>query len=300
MKNICYNQNIVSQCVSLRTAKKMNPSVASNVLRQMNSKIGGDLFYLRFSDKLMPNTMLIGIDVCHSGPSSIVGFCASINKEMSQYYSQKITQKRGQEIVDKQLKDALKRAMSCFAERQGDVPDHFILYRDGVGDAMRRQVLQTEIVQMREAINETYNMAKKKPYITVVIVNKRITQRFFMEDQNGDIQNPPSGCLIDKQIVENQNSEIEYDFYLVPQTTTQGCVLPTHFYVAFNDSPIKKDVLEKLTFDLCHYYFNWAGPIKVPAPCMYAHKIAELYMNIGKDVKTNHFNSTVYESFHYL
>ena len=77
-------------------------------------------------------------------------------------------------------------------------------------------------------------------------------------------------------------------------------MLPTHFFVAFNDSPLKKPVIEKLTFDLCHYYYNWAGAIKVPAPCMYAHKIAELYMNIGKDAKTNHFSNKVYESFHYL
>lgn len=56
----------------------------------MNSKLGGDLFNLKFSKEVAPKTMLMGIDVCHSGPSSIVGFCATINKEMSQYYSQKI------------------------------------------------------------------------------------------------------------------------------------------------------------------------------------------------------------------
>lgn len=56
----------------------------------MNSKLGGDLFNLKFSKEVSPKTMLMGIDVCHSGPSSIVGFCATINKEMSQYYSQKI------------------------------------------------------------------------------------------------------------------------------------------------------------------------------------------------------------------
>lgn len=64
---------------------------------------------------------------------------------MSQYYSEKILQKRGQEIVDKQLKDAVKRAIVCFEDRNDSKPEHFIIYRDGVGDAMRRQVLQKEI-----------------------------------------------------------------------------------------------------------------------------------------------------------
>ena len=223
----------------------MNISVASNVLKQINSKLGGDLFNLQFAKEIsLSKTMLIGIDVCHAGRESIVGFCASVNKNMSQYYSEKINQKRGQEIVDFRLKEALKRAIAVFMDRNEQRPEHFIVYRDGVGDAMRRQVLQHEISQLKEAINETYNQAAKKPYITTIIVNKRITQRFFLEDDRGNLINPPSGSCIDEVIVENSDSNIEYDFYLVPQTTTQGCVLPTHFYVAFNDSPLKKDTIE--------------------------------------------------------
>jgi aubergine len=89
--------------------------------------------------------MLLGIDVCHSGPQSVVGFCASINTEMSQYYSEKIVQKRGQEIVGKQLKEALKKALDSYESRNKTLPEHLILYRDGVGDAMRKKVLKTEI-----------------------------------------------------------------------------------------------------------------------------------------------------------
>jgi hypothetical protein len=51
----------------------------------------------------------------------------------------------------------------------------------------------------------------------VIIVNKRIAQRFFVADDKGTLNNPPSGCLIDTQVVENEDSEIEYDFYLIPQ-----------------------------------------------------------------------------------
>lgn len=119
----------------------MNLSVASNILRQINSKLGGDLYQLSLPQTLSPLTMLIGIDVCHSGPMSIVGMCASINKTRSQYWSERIVQKKGQEIVGPQLKEAIKRALGCFADKCGDYPDHFIIYRDGVGDGMRRQVL---------------------------------------------------------------------------------------------------------------------------------------------------------------
>lgn len=32
----------------------------------------------------------------------------------------------------------------------------------------------------------------------------------------------------------------------------------------------------RLTFKLCHLYWNWPGTVRVPAPCKYAHKLAFL------------------------
>jgi hypothetical protein len=81
-KAICYQNQLVSQCVRYQNFGRregMNLSVASNILRQINSKLGGDLFNLKFGRELFARTMLIGIDVCHSGPQSIVGFCATVN-----------------------------------------------------------------------------------------------------------------------------------------------------------------------------------------------------------------------------
>ena len=71
----------------------------------------------------------------------------------------------------------------------------------------------------------------------------------------------------------------------MPVRGTQGCMRPTHFFVPLNQSALTKTELQHLTFALCHYYFNWAGPIKVPAPCMYAHKIADLFTTIGYSKK---------------
>ena len=91
-------------------------------------------------------TMLIGIDVCHAGPKSIVGFSASINPEMSQYYSEHFVQQKGQEIVKDRMKDLIKSAIASFANsNKSQKPTNFIIYRDGVGDSMRQQVLDREI-----------------------------------------------------------------------------------------------------------------------------------------------------------
>ena len=67
---------------------------------------------------------------------------------------------------------------------------------------------------------------------------------------------------------------------MTPSHANQGCVLPTHFNVPLNESVLTKFEIQSLTYALCHFYFNWAGSIKVPAPCQYAHKIAEFYMTI--------------------
>ena len=100
---------IPSQVVTARNGFKFNLSKASNILKQINSKMGGDLFHLKFPAKMdTMKTMLIGIDVCHAGGNSIVGFAASVNKEMSQYYSDFIVQKKGQEVVTGQIKDCIK------------------------------------------------------------------------------------------------------------------------------------------------------------------------------------------------
>lgn len=128
-----------SQVITNRNARAFNASKASNILRQVNSKMRGDLFEMKFPavmDKI--STMLIGIDVCHSGRQSVVGFAASTNQPMSQYYSDYLLVPKGTEIIDNKMKDLIRKAIACFEKsNKGKKPTNFIVYRDGVGDSMR-------------------------------------------------------------------------------------------------------------------------------------------------------------------
>ena len=162
------------------------------------------------------------------------------------------------------------------------LPTNFIIYRDGVGDAQRQHILDREVSQFKEAIADSYGVIDKLPEITLIVVNKRINQRFFMEDQSGQLRNPPCGCIIDSKLVMgDEKGNEKFDFYMTPATATQGCIQPTHFYVSKNESSLTKLQIQQFSYALCHYYFNWSGPIKVPAPAQYAHKIAEFFMTIG-------------------
>lgn len=188
--------------------KKFNLSKASNILRQVNSKLGGDLYTMKFPEAMNKRrTMLIGIDVSHEGAQSIVGFAASVNAEMTQYYSDYLVQKKGQEIVSTNMSALIEVALKTFEiNHGGKTPTNLIIYRDGVGEQMRDQVLESELSQFNKVIKDIYNKAAKGPEITVVVVNKRVSQRFFVLNQ-GKLANPPSGCLIDKHLVEKYSSE---------------------------------------------------------------------------------------------
>ena len=48
---------------------------------------------------------------------------------------------------------------------------------------------------------------------------------------------------------------------------------------------ITKVDFENLTYSLCYMYSNWSGSIKVPAPCQYAHKIAEYHYSMDSRIK---------------
>jgi hypothetical protein len=66
--------------------------------------------------------------------------------------------------------------------------------------------------QIQKAIQKTTGKDIK---LTIVLVNKRVNQRFFSFEggPNGRLGNPPPGTVVDSDIV----AEDVYDFYLISQ-----------------------------------------------------------------------------------
>ena len=85
--------------------------------------------------------------------------------------------------------------------------------------------------------------------------------------------NPGPGTVIDCGVTLPDH----HDFFLIPQSVRQGTVNPVNFNLCHDTGVgLNMDQYQKLTFWLCHLYYNWPGVVRVPAPVQYAHKLAFL------------------------
>ena len=66
-----------------------------------------------------------------------------------------------------------------------------------------------------------------------------------------------------------------YEFYIQPQEVNGGSATPTCFHVAYGNmnSP---EFIPKFTYDLCHCYANWQGPVRVPNVIKAAEKLSKM------------------------
>ena len=87
-----------------------------------------------------------------------------------------------------------------------------------------------------------------------------------------------------------------YNFFLVSQHVKSGTAKPSHYIVLHDENNLQPHQMQRLTYKFCHLYFNWAGTIRVPAPCMYAHKLAFL---VGQYLK-GPVHSTLEDKLYYL
>lgn len=276
IKKVCCVENpMPSQVLVQRTLskEKMLMSVCTKVGIQLNCKLGGEVWGTEIPLKSL---MVVGLDVYHDSLTkgkSITGFVASMNKNLTRYFSTVIEQRSHQELTDK-INLNLVASLKKWLEINKELPQTIIIYRDGVGDGQLREVMNDEVRQVDSAIaslNATQGGAYK-PKKAFIVVKKRISTRLFAQSGNGQCSNPPPGTVVDTEVTRPE----WYDFFLVSQAVRQGTVSPTHYNVICDNTALKPDHFQRLTYKLCHLYYNWPGTIRVPAPCQYAHKLASL------------------------
>ncbi|VTJ75078.1 Hypothetical predicted protein [Marmota monax] len=321
---------VPSQCVLTRTLNKqgMMMSVATKIAMQMTCKLGGELWAVEIPLKSL---MVVGIDICKdtfNREVAVVGFVASLNPRITRWFSRCILQKTT-DIADC-LKVFMTGALNKWYKHNHSLPARIIVYRDGVGDGQLKTIVEYEVPQLLSSVTESssnisvfyseilyFNLKDKTTTktktaklhelvlvdfflffssvvpscrLSVIVVRKKCMPRFFTE-MNHTVQNPPLGTVVDAEATRPK----WYDFYLISQTACRGTVSPTYYNVIYDDNCLKPDHMQRLTFKLCHLYYNWQGLISIPAPCQYAHKLTFLVaQSIHKEPNLELANSLFY------
>ncbi|XP_066495606.1 piwi-like protein 2 isoform X2 [Tiliqua scincoides] len=269
-KLCCVQSPVPSQVINARTISGQPTklrAIAQKVLLQINCKLGGELWGV---DIPLRQLMVIGMDVYHDpsrGKRSVVGFVASISLTLTRWYSRVVFQMPNQEIVDS-LKVCLVAALQKFHEVNHQLPEKIVVYRDGVSDGQLKTVQEYEIPQLQKCF-EAFN--NYQPKMAVFVVQKKISANIYSAVTE-HFTVPCPGTVVDHTVT----SRDWVDFYLVAHHARQGCGIPTHYICVTNTANLSPDHMQRLTFKLCHMYWNWSGTIRVPAPCKYAHKLAFL------------------------
>ncbi|CAG5920323.1 unnamed protein product [Menidia menidia] len=268
-KLCCVKSPVPSQAINVRTISQQQKlrSIAQKILLQVNSKLGGELWTVSVPLK---NLMVIGVDVHHDtsrSHQSVMGFVASVNSSLTRWYSRVTFQAPNEELING-LRVCLLAALKKYYEVNHNLPEKIVVYRDGVSDGQLKMVEQYEIPQLIKCF-ETF--PSYEPKLVVIVVQKRISTTLYSCSSNA-FGAPPPGTVVDHTVTHKD----WMDFYLMAHQIRQGCGFPTHYISLYNTANLTPDHLQRLTFKMCHLYWNWPGTISVPAPCKYAHKLAYL------------------------
>ncbi|XP_059192376.1 piwi-like protein 2 isoform X2 [Centropristis striata] len=268
-KLCCVKSPIPSQAINVRTISQQQKlrSIAQKILLQMNSKLGGELWTVNVPLK---HLMVVGVDVHHDtskAHQSVMGFVASVNSSLTRWYSRVTFQTPNEELING-FRVCLLAALQKYYEVNHNLPEKIVVYRDGVSDGQLKMVEQYEIPQLIKCF-ETF--PSYEPKLVFIVVQKRISTTLYSMAGN-NIGTPPPGTVIDHTLTRRD----WVDFFLMAHHIRQGCGLPTHYISLYNTANLTPDHLQRLTFKMCHLYWNWPGTIRVPAPCKYAHKLAFL------------------------
>ena len=291
-------KGVITQFIKTKSLKKNALSVVSNILIQMNTKIGGTSCIASFNEDIKKeNLMVVGVDSSGYEENGKlyhnISFCASLDKYFTNYVNKKTTVTiEDYDNTNLPIATFMETALAEYFKIHKQFPSGIIIYRQGISKG-QKNYLKTEIEQLQKIFNgdsdkKCFKDIKIKYYY--VLVNKKSSLKFFEEstynnkrnrnNDKGIYDNPDSGLLICDKLISSD----KFEFYIQPQKVTQGTATPTCFQVEYGNMNCP-EILPKLTFDLCFLYSNWRGPVRVPAPLKYAEKLAKSKAGVNDAIK---------------
>ncbi|CAE7249574.1 Piwil1 [Symbiodinium sp. CCMP2456] len=279
----CEQYPCISQVVRSDTIRKRQSigSILHKVVQQINAKLCGPLWQIipkdskaaAFVDFKKRPFMIFGIDVYLTFEGARwLGISATLDKVFSQYYSmaaelEKGSMQRWRTSLSVELQRLFRYALNAFTDcNDGILPETIVVYRASVNQE------EWPLVDAK----------RYAPKIVVIGIARKTDMRIFKGDKQ-NIRNPEPGTVVDDPIICPGPTR---EFFLLSQAVAKGSAVPTHYTaqceVMIYRAELSLQLIENLTSLLCLMYYNVPNAVLVPAPVLYATKIAAFCGNVIK------------------
>ena len=268
IKDYIYSQaGIASQCMlhdeqARPNINKFSMSYYSAVLNQMVVKAQGELFEIKFCDKLSKGkSMIIGIESSRFKDKIKYHLSASYNENLNKFYNDGKSANIKENHIDTLL-FLLKNALDHFSKNnKNTLPETVIIYREGIyNDLSNDKFVKNEIIEIEKFFKGNYR-ENYKPKLTVFNVNKRTNLKFFEKLEKDSYKSVPIGTCIDDEVTTPDL----FEFYLQCMEYEKGVSIPVQYLCIFNNNEdLTMTDFEEITFNQSYYRWNSSGPTRIP------------------------------------
>ena len=268
IKDYIYSQaGIASQCMlhdeqARPNINKFSMSYYSAVLNQMVVKAQGELFEIKFCDKLSKGkSMIIGIESSRFKDKIKYHLSASYNENLNKFYNDGKSSNIKENHIDTLL-FLLKNALDHFSKNnKNTLPETVIIYREGMyNDLSNDKFVKNEIIEIEKFFKGNYR-ENYKPKLTVFNVNKRTNLKFFEKLEKDSYKSVPIGTCIDDEVTTPDL----FEFYLQCMEYEKGVSIPVQYLCIFNNNEdLTMTDFEEITFNQSYYRWNSSGPTRIP------------------------------------
>ena len=275
--------------------KNKQASYISNILTQINCKLGGANYTLNLDENIKQrDIMFIGIDfglnASHTWKrreNGVISMVATRDKTFSKFYAQneilKCKENNYLLTLQEKISSFINTAIKKYEKEEKTPPKNIIFYRQGISEYSVENI-KSEI----RIIEEICNL--NKIYYYYVVVNLKASVKLFELNMNrtdrerGKYKNPETGLVVLNKITDLN----KFEFYLQPQKVTQGSATPTQFRVIYGNMNFP-EILIKLTYWTTFIYPNWKSAVRIP----HVLKIAEKYSSMTAEVTRDRNNENI-------
>lgn len=289
VKRFYQKRGIVTQFFTSFNFRKdqRNLSKFSNLLLQMVVKLGGTLWNVR-SEIKHSITSGVSINKVKKGPNNFEEMGCVVSQFGDNFRKQHSTadfKDSATETVNDCIARLLIEPCLYYKKKLKKDPKRLIIYRNCENERGLNNIIEKEINGLVDLLKKEF---KNPPKLCVIIVTKRINDRFAVNSQRG-LQNPEGVAIVDDVVKTGS-----FNFYLICQKVNQGTATPTHYQVIYNNTDLDSEQIITHTYDMSYNYMNWMGPVRIPSSLQYSEKMgAQLILTqqnkISKNLKKKFF-----------